>query len=104
MAVCEGGVEGVSPIEQVRAIERELEKHDPELLNKPRWLVLNKADLMFEDEAKAAAEKIVAELGWTQPWYLVSALGREGTWPIMNNIMAFFDRQKEDEAQARDAY
>jgi GTP-binding protein len=100
----EGGVEGVSPIEQVRAIERELEKHDPELLDKPRWLVLNKADLMFEDEAKAAAEKIVAELGWTQPWYLVSALGREGTWPIMTNIMAFFDRQKEDEAQARDAY
>jgi GTP-binding protein len=98
----EGGVE-ISPIEQVRAIERELAKHDPELLEKPRWLVLNKADLMFEDEAKAAAEKIVAELGWTQPWYLVSALGREGTWPIMTNIMAFFDRQKEDEADARNA-
>ena len=100
----EGGVEGVSPIEQVRAIERELEKHDPELLDKPRWLVLNKADLMFEDEAATRAAEVVAELGWAQPWYLVSALGREGTWPIMNNIMAFFDRQKEDEAQARDAY
>ena len=47
---------------------------------------------------------MVAELGGTQSWYRVSALGREGTWPIMNNIMAFFDRQKEDEAQARDAY
>ena len=96
----EGGVEGVSPVEQVRAIERELEKHDPELLAKPRWLVLNKADLMFEDEAKAAAEKIVAELGWKEPWFLVSALGREGTFPIMSRIMAFFDRQKEDELEA----
>lgn len=92
----EGGVEGVSPVEQVRAIERELERHDPELLAKPRWLVLNKADLMFEDEARQAAEAIVAELAWTGPWYLVSALGREGTWPIMKDVMAFFDRQRED--------
>lgn len=98
----EGGVEGVSPVDQVRAIERELERHDPELLAKPRWLVLNKADLMFEDEARQAAEAIIAELGWTAPWYLVSALGREGTWPIMKDVMAFFDRQRED-AEERDA-
>ncbi len=96
----EGGVEGVSPIEQVRAIERELEKHDPELLHKPRWLVLNKADLMFEDEAAEAAQQVIAELGWTQPHYLVSALGREGTWPIMKDVMAFFDRQREDAIEA----
>lgn len=92
----EGGVEGVSPVEQVRAIERELERHDPELLAKPRWLVLNKADLMFEDEAREAAGQVVAELGWTAPWYLVSALGREGTWPIMKDVMAFFDRLREE--------
>ncbi len=94
----EGGVEGVSPVEQVRAIERELERHDPELLAKPRWLVLNKADLMFEDEAREAAGQVIAELGWTAPWYLVSALGREGTWPIMKDVMAFFDRLREDSA------
>ena len=96
----EGGVEGVSPVEQVRAIERELERHDPELLAKPRWLVLNKADLMFEDEAREAAGRVIAELGWTAPWYLVSALGREGTWPIMKDVMAFFDRQREEQAEA----
>jgi len=96
----EGGVEGVSPVEQVRAIERELEKHDPELLEKPRWLVLNKADLMFEDEARERADAIIAELGWTQPWFLVSALGREGTWPIMQQVMAFLDRQRQAEAEA----
>ena len=96
----EGGVEGVSPVEQVRAIELELERHDPELLAKPRWLVLNKADLMFEDEAREAAGRVIAELGWTAPWYLVSALGREGTWPIMKDVMAFFDRQREEQAEA----
>ncbi|HEY0335411.1 MAG TPA: GTPase ObgE [Stenotrophomonas sp.] len=100
----EGGVEGVSPADQVRTIERELDRHDPELLAKPRWLVLNKADLMFEEEAQVAAAAIVAELGWTGPWYLVSALGREGTWPIMKDVMAFFDRQREHALQDADAH
>ncbi|TWH09364.1 MULTISPECIES: Obg family GTPase CgtA [Pseudoxanthomonas] len=94
------GVEVMSPVEQVRAIERELERHDPGLLAKPRWLVLNKADLMFEDEARERAQAIVAELGWTQPWFLVSALGREGTWPIMQQVMGFLDRQRHAEAEA----
>jgi GTP-binding protein len=100
IAPMEGGVEGVSPAEQVRAIEHELRKYDPGMLEKPRWLVLNKADLMFEDEAKALAEEVVRELGWTQPWYLVSALGREGTWPIMLAVQAFFDRLREEAADA----
>jgi len=100
IAPMEGGVESASPADQVRAIERELGRHDPELLAKPRWLVLNKADLMFEDEARERAEAIIAELGWTQPWFLVSALGREGTWPIMLEVMAFLDRQRQERAEA----
>jgi GTP-binding protein len=100
MAPMEGGVDGIDPVEQVRAIERELEKHDPELLQKPRWLVLNKADLMFEDEAKERADEIIASLGWTRPWYQVSAISREGTWPIMKDVMAFFDRLKEEADEA----
>jgi GTP-binding protein len=34
---------------------------------------------------------------------VVSAIGREGTWPIMKDVMAVFDRQREDELEARDA-
>ena len=99
MVPMEGGVEA-PPAEQVRAIERELQKYDPAMLEKPRWLVLNKADLMFEDEARARAEEVVAELGWTQPWFLVSALSREGTWPIMLEIQSFFDRLREVQLEA----
>ncbi|MGH8086053.1 MAG: Obg family GTPase CgtA [Lysobacter sp.] len=102
IAPMEGGVE-VSPAEQVRAIERELEKHDPELLNKPRWLVFNKADLLLEEEREALVQSIVDELGWRDRWYLVSAIGREGTWPIMLDVMAFFDRQREDALEAAEA-
>ena len=90
----------LSPAEQVRAIENELRKYDPAMLEKPRWLVLNKADLMFEDEAKAAAEAIVAELDWKEPWYITSAISREGTRPIMLAVQAFFDRLREDELEA----
>ncbi len=99
MVPMEGGVEA-TPAEQVRAIEHELRKYDPAMLEKPRWLVLNKADLMFEDEARALADEIVAELGWTEPWFLVSALSREGTWPIMLEIQHFFDRLREDQLEA----
>ncbi len=98
IAPMEGGVE-VPPAEQVRAIENELRKYDPGMLEKPRWLVLNKADLLFEDEARERADQVVAELGWTQPWFLVSAIGREGTWPIMLEVQAFFDRLREDAAE-----
>src|SRR3546814_15916567 len=91
----ETGVEA-EPVEQVRAIEAELRKYDPAMLDKPRWLILNKADLMFEDEARAKAEEIVAGLGWEQPWFLVSAIGREGTWPIMLEVQAFFARLRAD--------
>ncbi|GAA5076335.1 GTPase ObgE [Lysobacter panacisoli] len=107
IAPMEGGVEGVSPAEQVRAIEHELEKHDPELLDKPRWLVLNKADLLLEEEQQAAAKAIIDELGWKDRWYMVSAISREGTWPIMLDVMAFFDRQREDaleRARAEDGH
>jgi GTPase len=83
----------------VRAIENELRKYDPGMLDKPRWLVLNKADLLFEDEARERADAVIAELGWTQPWFLVSAIGREGTWPIMLEIQAFFDRLREEASE-----
>ena len=68
-----------------------------------RWLVLNKADLLLEEEQQELARSIIDELGWTGRWYLVSAIGREGTGPIMKDVMAFFDRQREEAEEAREA-
>lgn len=86
--------EGVDPVQQVRAIEAELRKHDPAMLEKPRWLVLNKADLLPEDERQVRAEALVQALDWKEPWFLASAIGREGTWPIVLKVQQFFDDQK----------
>ena len=92
--------EGISPAQQVRAIEDELRRYDPGMLEKPRWLVLNKGDLMGEEERQARAKEIVEELGWKEPWFVTSALSREGTWPIMLRVQQFFDDNKRDAAEA----
>jgi GTP-binding protein len=98
--------EEVDPVEQVRAIEAELEQFDEELLKRPRWLVFNKADLLPEDERQKLAKALVRKLKWKQPWFVVSAIAREGTWPIMLKIQDFFDRLKAEaaeESQSEDA-
>ncbi len=87
---------------QVRAIEQELEKFDPDLLERPRWLVLNKADVLPADERRAVAERIVTELGWSEPWFLISAVAREGTLELCRQIQRFFESQRDTEAE-RDA-
>lgn len=86
--------EAIDPAEQVRAIENELRKYDPGMLEKPRWLVLNKGDLLDPELRQIRAEAVVRALDWQQPWFVTSAIGRDGTWPIMLKIQQFFDEQK----------
>ncbi len=88
------------PVEQVRTIERELARFDPQLLERERWLVFNKLDLIAPDEREKTAKALVRKLKWKQPWYLVSALARENTWPICLDIQRFFDERKRDAAEA----
>ena len=88
----EGGADPVAIIVgEVRAIESELGKFDPELMQRPRWLVLNKADLVPEEERQARAEAVIAALGWTAPWFVVSAISKEGTWPICQQAMRYLE-------------
>jgi GTP-binding protein len=92
--------EAESPAQQVRLIEDELRRYDPGMLEKPRWLVLNKGDLLSDEEREAKAREIVAELDWQEPWFVASALSREGTWPIMLRAQQFFDDTKREADEA----
>ena len=56
---------------------------------------MNKADMLPEDERSAAAQKVVDELGWTQPWFLVSAIARENTMAVCQQVQRFFESQRE---------
>ena len=89
-------VEDVDPVEQVRAIEAELRKFDPELLKRPRWLVFNKIDLLPAEERQKRAKAIVRKLKWKAPWFAVSAIAREGTWDVCLKIQDFFDRLRSE--------
>jgi GTP-binding protein len=90
------------PVAQVKAIEAELKQFDPGLLKRPRWLVLNKADLLPEEDRLKAAKDIVKRLKWKAPWFLVSAIGREGTWPICLEAQNFFNEAKRVEREERE--
>ncbi len=92
---------GNDPVEDIRVIEKELEKYGPELLDKERWLVLNKTDLMLEDDRKILTDKIVEQLGWTGEVYNVSAVSGEGCKELMYKIKIRLDEidQKKKETE-----
>jgi len=88
-----------NPATQVRQLEAEMKKFDPTLLDKPRWLVFTKADLLPADEAGERAAQAVADLGWSEPWMLISAVTQSGTEELMQRVSAELARIREDEAE-----
>jgi len=80
--------ESVDPALQVRQIERELIEYSPELADKERWLVLNKMDLLSEEEYRSREAGLVEALGWTGPVYGISAATGEGTQRLTADLMA----------------
>ncbi|APG02707.1 GTPase ObgE [Luteibacter rhizovicinus DSM 16549] len=96
-------IDGSDPVEQVRTIEKELAEFDAELVERPRWLVINKSDV-FSDEAelKRVADDIVARLEWKGPWFLVSAAGEIGTWDVCLKVQQFFDEEREKQRENKE--
>jgi GTP-binding protein len=75
------------PVEDARAIVRELKKFSADLAAKERWLVLNKLDLLPADEAEARCADIVRRLRWKGPVFRISALARRGTEELCQAVM-----------------
>ncbi|MBW0169205.1 MAG: GTPase ObgE [Hydrogenophaga sp.] len=70
--------EGVDPVAQAKAIVAELKKFDQKLYEKPRWLVLNKLDMVPAEGREALVKDIVKRLKYKGPVFEISALTREG--------------------------
>lgn len=70
--------EGVDPVAEARAIVNELRKYDAELYAKPRWLVLNKIDMLPDDLRAARLAEFVKRFGWEGPVFGISALNGQG--------------------------
>ncbi|MBT5220702.1 MAG: GTPase ObgE [Woeseia sp.] len=85
------------PVDAFRAIAGELKKFSADLDNKPRWLVINKIDLMPDDDRKTVVEDLIAELSWQGPVFLVSAELGAGTEMLGQAIMRQLDEWQESE-------
>jgi len=76
-----------SPVESAHKILHELRRYDEALYHKPRWLVLNKVDLLAPEEADAICDEIVRGLDWNGKVYRISAINATGVEPLCQDIM-----------------
>jgi GTPase len=84
--------DGTDPVEAVKLIQNELIKYSEEIQDKTRWLILNKVDLLPEDEREEHCKAIVSALDWKGPVYEISALNRLHLEPLLFDIMDFIER------------
>ncbi len=84
--------EAVDPVHEAKAIVEELKKYDQALYEKPRWLVLNKLDMVQEPEQ--AVKQFVKDYDWKGPVFAISAISGAGCQELTYAIMAHIDEAK----------
>ena len=90
--------EGVDPVHEAHAILNELKKYDEALYNKPRWLVLNKLDLLEDRDAKVQA--FLNAFGADTRWFAISAINGDGCKELTYAIMEHLEQTAKDEQQS----
>ncbi len=90
----------IEPADEVRAIAAELGKFSGELAAKPRWLVINKIDLLSGEDQEVAKEMLLEQLEWDGPVFEVSAATGEGTEALGLAIMQELESIAELAAEA----
>ena len=92
----------VDPVREARAIVRELGKFDPALQDKPRWLVLNKLDLVAEGERAARVKAFVNAYRWTGKVFAVAAISGEGCAELVFAVQDWLDAHPVPEPAAEE--
>ena len=95
--------EEVDPVKEAKAIVKELKKYDESLFDKPRWLVLNKLDMVPADERAKRIKDFTKRFGWKGPVYEISALTREGCEELILDIYNYLAERREHEQRAQEA-
>ena len=91
--------DGTDPADSVQEIIEELQNFSPTLASRERWLVLNKLDLLPEDQREAVCKRLEHELGQDVPVYRVSAINSKGLDQLCLDIMSWIDAQAAAEAE-----
>ena len=90
-------IDGSSPKHAVEEIERELEKFSPTLATEHRWLIVNKADLLSNDEHERVLKELIADLPWKGRFFLISGATGLGMELLCNSIYSHIDNLREKE-------
>lgn len=91
------------PVEAAEAIIHELGEFSPALAELPRWLVLNKLDLLPAEEREAVADEIVRRLGWEGPVFRISAISSDGTDALVQTAYRWLTEQRRLENEDEEA-
>ena len=89
------------PEDAVRKLEKELVNFDSELSEKPRWLVFTKTDILDQATARQIVKRVLENLGWNAPSFMISSVTRSGTDELMQSVARELDEMKEIADQAR---
>ena len=95
-------LDGSSPKHAVEEIERELEKFSPTLATEHRWLIVNKADLLSNDEHERVLKELIADLQWKGRFFLISGATGLGMELLCNSIYSHIDNLREKEESKPD--
>ncbi|HET7062145.1 MAG TPA: GTPase ObgE [Nitrosospira sp.] len=85
--------QAVDPVREAKAIVEELRKYDEALYEKPRWLVLNKVDLLPEQERGKTCRNFIQNLGWKGKSFAISAITGEGCKELTYAIMEYLEQE-----------
>lgn len=83
-----------SVVQAVKAITDEVKEFSRHLLNKPRWLVFNKIDLLPSKEIELRCKGLIKELNWHGPVYKISALKHKKTQKLCYDLMECLEKKK----------
>ena len=91
---------GVDPADEFIAIQGELDKFSGDLADKPRWLVINKIDLLTADALAERCEALLKKLDWQGPAFEISAVSGAGTEALGQAIMQQLDSMAQELLEA----
>jgi len=83
------------PVDDIASIVKELDRYGHGLPDRPRWLVLNKCDLLSAEALQTLRGRVVAELGWSGPLFSVSALSGQGVTELVDAVMTHLETRVE---------
>jgi len=90
--------ETANPVRDARAVIEELKKYDEALYRKPRWLVLNKLDLLAPSERANKCRQFLSDFGWEEKSFIISALTGEGCKELIFAVMQYLEQNRGTES------